>query len=212
MGISNAVTSERGAISFSLGIILAILVIVASGVYYFGQKNVKPSPDKTTAPAAFSKYINDYFKYSFNYPSSESLYKCPDETCTSIERISLRVEVLLPVDFSSDDAETSLMADDLFCSADGPGMSISCKNTSVESITNELGVEGFRVLRTKTITGTKAIYPTGTYQDVVYVYPFPEIKKGPGESNYTAIMFAVDNPTQENLSELQKIADSFLIK
>ena len=101
------------------------------------------------------------------------------------------------------------MGADLFCSADGPGGSISCQNDKVEEYTNTLGFKGFKVLRTKTVTGTGAGFPAGTYKDTVYVYLLPEVKKRTGVSDYAGVMLAVDNPSRSNLSELNITGDSF---
>ena len=84
-----------------------------------------------------------------------------------------------------------------------------CKNTQVDAFTNSLGFEGFKVTRTKTVTGEITELPAGVYQDVVYVYILPEIIEGPGVNNYAGVMFAVDIPSPKNLTELEVIADSF---
>ena len=228
------INNQKGNFVIAVGVVL-LLLIVGGGSYYLGMMNGKSkasvpiqipnptnslqtNPSPTLVPSSkaipspkvgFQQYTNDNLRYGFSYPVSDSLYKCPDIPCLSISRISLRVETLRTYELTPNDAKSSLMGADLFCSADGPGGSISCQNDKVEEYTNTLGFKGFKVLRTKTVTGTGAGFPAGTYKDTVYVYLLPEVKKRTGVSDYAGVMLAVDNPSHSNLSELNITGDSF---
>lgn len=171
-----------------------------------------PTPTVGSLPSVkpgFQQYSNSELRYGFNYAKSDSLYHCTDIPCLSINRITMRIEMLGDYLISSADPKSSLLNADLYCSADGPGGSISCKNTKVEDYTNSLGFKGYKVIRTRTVTGTGAGIAAGNYADYAYVYLLPEVKKGPGLLNYAAIMFAVDSPTPTNLNELTSIAKTF---
>ncbi len=156
----------------------------------------------------YQKYTNEDLGYGFYYLESDSLYQCPGSPCLSIERMYLRVEALDTNFFLGNDNKNILLQDDLYCSADGPGISTSCENKSVEDYVNSMGMKGYKVLRTRTITRSGLVTPE-THSDFVYIYMLPESKGSPGSVKYEAIMFAVDLPKAENLNDLNVIADTY---
>lgn len=166
--------------------------------------NLVPSPKP-----GFKQYLDENLRYGFNYQDSLPVSKCADIPCASIDTISLRVEPLETFHLSQPDPKASLLANDLYCSAGGPMGSIECKNTKVEDFTNLLGFKGFKVYRTKTVTGSGGGTSAGVYQDIAYVFPLQKVVKGQGLLNFAGILFAVDTSTKSNLSSLEEIANSF---
>ena len=79
-----------------------------------------------------------------------------------------------------------------------------CKNNKVEDFTNSNGFKGYKVYRTRTITGQSP----GVYEDVAYVFPIKTAVNGEGLINYAGVLFAVDPVSSENLATLDKIADT----
>lgn len=207
-------------------ILFVLLLITAEIFYYFTVKN-KPTAIINTVPitvpitpnispvqkitplaspiSGFTQYSNELFRFGFYYPESDELYKCPDLLCFSIERIGLRVQVLMSY-YVSDNPLENLLTVDLYCNAGGPGSSITCKNNKVEAYTNPLGTKGYKVYRTRTRSGKTS----DTIDDIAYVYVFPDRKKV-DNLYYSGILFATDDPTPANLSEMQSIADKFFI-
>lgn len=232
--IQHPINNQKGNFLIVIGVIILISVI-GGGAYYLGmmrgkstsiqpnqtqtnqpannivsQLSPSPSPSTKSIPSAkmgFQQYTNDDLRYGFSYSLSDALNKCMDIPCLSISRNSLRIEPLGTYEVDPNDAKASIMKADLFCSADGPEGSISCQDVKVEDYTNTLGFKGYKVLRTKVITGTG--FRAGSYKDTAYVYFLPKVVKGQGTLDYAGILFAVDNPSQTNLSELNSIADTF---
>ncbi len=223
----------------ALVIVIVLLLIVAAGEAYYllTRKNSNTSdnqavpdvsvnlpsvsstptqlPVTQTAEApvpaeGYQEYRNEEFRYGFHYLSSESLYECEDNTCVTVDRISMRVRTLGSSDFLVNDPLGSLLQADLYCSADGPQGSTWCEDKSVDEFINPLGFKGYKVTRKRIrTTYTSGTIEQTTYDDYVYVYALPEVVKGPGISDYAAIMFEAEIPHQENLKELTAIAETY---
>lgn len=221
-----SVSSLKLFTSILIGLVIICITIVS--VYYYADfrnslnENIAtqvttyptqpPTPTVGSIPSVkpgFQLYTNSELRYGFQYPETDSLYRCPDIHCVSIYRNTLDVEILDNHTISSTDTKLTLFYTDLFCSADSPNGSISCQNTSVEDYTNHLGYKGYKVIRTRTVRGTGGGIALGNYPDFAYVYMLPEVKNTQRAWSYEAVLFGVENPTHENLTELTSIADTF---
>lgn len=233
----DSLKNQQGNLIIILGVFILIL-FVGLGAYFLGASRNRsetllpaqtpvltdqliinhdepsPAPSKQPLPSVkkdYQQYVNNKLGYGFDYLNSDTLYRCTDIPCLSIERISLRVEALSSYNFDQNNIEKSLTEADLYCSADGAGGSISCKDQTIEEFTNSSGLKGYKVLRTKTITGIGAGYPAGSYKDIAYVYLLANTKNSMVGTDYIAVLFSVDLPSEKNLSELFSISDTFFL-
>lgn len=225
-------SSKGNVFVFLLLGIFAIFMI--GGVYHLKQtlssapkNNVNNSSPKITEQAkptvtpnkqippikiGFEQYLNQDLKYGLSYPQTETLLsdsQCPLAPCFSTKNFTFKFETLGSWQLSQTDPKNSLLASDLYCSASGITGSIDCQDKKIYDYVNPLGTKGYKITQTKIVMGTGAGIPAGQYQDVVFVFPLPEIKKGPGVSDYAGILLTVDYPTPLNLSRLTEVAESF---
>lgn len=202
---------------FKIFLTFIILFLVGSGCFYW--KNVLPTQRDTitnnmlsddsvnlpTTPPGFKQYLNSEYRFGFNYPELLQISHCQDMHCASIESVSLRVDPLASFYLLPDDPTTSLLEHDLYCSADGPTSSVECTNIRAENFISNSGHQGYKIYRTKKITGDHA----GLYQEIVYVFPLREPFRTKGLNEYTGVLFSVEISTPENQVSLDEIANTY---
>lgn len=181
---------------FVAGLVL-ILVLVGVGFYWQTNHQAKvstPSPTVSNLPQPMT-FTDSSLGYSFTYPSTVQVQSYPDIPGGQIADYTMRIEGLTANQFSPKNPQ-GLLSQDLYCSASGPGVNITCKNTKVTSSTNSQGVTIYRVDRTKTTEGGSN---AGSIPDEAYVFA---VTKNP---QYTGVLMSVDQVDPSNIQHMLDI-------
>jgi hypothetical protein len=197
--------------------LLILIVLIGFGIFglagfFLGRKVITPvsklQPTKNLLPQVkpgFKLYTDQKLKYGFSYSQKLTVNKCSDLPCAEIAAINLRIGTLNTYYLPINNPKASLLTNDLYCSAAGPMGSTDCINTKVEDYTNSLGFKGYKVFRTKKISGRNR----REVKDNAYVFPLKKIVKGEGNNNYAGILFSIDTTSQADFSSLIEIVNSF---
>lgn len=189
-----------------IGLVI-ILSLIGVG-YYWQTKHKTQVTVPSSAPMASvndlpqpTTFTDSSLGYSFTYPSTVQVQSYPDIPGGQIENYSMRIEGLSASQFNPKNPQ-GLLSQDLYCSASGPGVNISCKNTKVTSSTNPQGVTIYRVDRTKTTEGGAN---AGSVPDEAYVFA---VTKNP---QYTGVLMSVDQVDPSNIQHMLDILQTVTI-
>ncbi len=144
-------------------------------------------------------YENQRLGYMFEHPRGSSVYDCPDIPCASIDQYTIRIEALRMY------GKLEIESDDLYCSAGGPTGSTYCLDPVAEPFTNKYQANGYKVVRTRvneTYNSVTQASDREELSDRAYVFRI-------NNSEYKSVLFTADNPSPENLEQLDAIAQSF---
>lgn len=220
--------NKKGSIHF---LSLALIILIIVGVIFnirnqnsmlsksksIDQDSVSSNNDSLNLnhkKEGFKKYTNNYLGYGFYYPDELSLIggDGKDENgdfSITITDLEGDIEfVILPLGspmFESGWEKNPLAGT---CDADGPTGSIYCEGATIEEFTNSQGFGGYKISRTKIITGQPGEqYFAGNFSETVYVFQLPEFRQGRGITDYAGIVIQAPRPSSKNQQAVDQIAD-----
>lgn len=209
---------------------VGLLAVVAALGFYFGkQKSMtvvpvtpivtpellsQPSPtteaaastDSAMAKTGFQFYTNTAYGYEFQYPT-QTVNPCEDGSCVLLPTSGVRVDAYALTGMES--IKEQLMTSDLFCSADGPTGSISCKNTTVEDYVSDAGAVGYKVIRTSTDVDNVKNITVKNEQDEAYYFALEKPFTNEYGVKYTGVIFTATDHEPLQVTALREVVSTF---
>jgi len=212
---------------------VGLVVLVGALGFYFGKQKstavaplipvtpldtpqilVQPSPEAVVAQSTdsampktgFQFYTNTAYGYEFQYPT-QTVNPCEDGSCVLLPTSGVRVDAYSLS--GTESIKEQLLSADLFCSADGPTGSISCKNTAVEDYVSGTGAVGYKVTRTSTNVDNVKTITIKNEQDEAYYFALEKPFMNEYGVKYTGVIFTAIDHEPLQVTALREVVSTF---